>query len=187
MRKLTPQELSLQRPSPAEVRNRPRKPIYALADNVRSMHNVGALFRTADGAGLAKLFLCGISACPPRPEIRKTSLGAEEVVEWEYFPSAVQAVAALKAQGVHIVVLEHTDCSYDFRLAPYRFPLCLVVGHEQHGVSEEVIALADIAVEIPMAGVKESLNVSVAFGIAVYEIVRHYDAQQGQPVAPLGD
>lgn len=184
MRKLTSQELARHRVLRAGVANRPRA-IYALADNIRSMHNVGALFRTADGAGVAKLFLCGISACPPRPEIRKTSLGAEEAVVWEYVPSAVQAVAALKAQGVQIVVLEHTDCSYDFRLALYRFPLCLVVGHEQHGVSEEVIALADLAVEIPMAGVKESLNVSVAFGIAVYEIARHYDAQQAE--TPLSD
>ncbi|MBC7186858.1 MAG: RNA methyltransferase [Calditrichaeota bacterium] len=178
MRKLSPLELSRLRPSPAELRQRPRRPIYALADNVRSMHNIGAMFRTADGAGLAKLFLCGISACPPRPEIRKTSLGAEEAVPWEYVPSAVQAVRRLKAEGVQIVILEHTDCSHDFRVAPYRFPLCLVVGHEHHGVSDEVVALADLAVEIPMAGVKESLNVSVAFGIAVYEIVRHFDAQR---------
>jgi tRNA G18 (ribose-2'-O)-methylase SpoU len=165
------------------MRHRPRRPLYALADNVRSMHNIGAMFRTADGAGLAKLFLCGISACPPRPEIRKTSLGAEEAVPWEYVPSAAQALRRLKAEGVQIVVLEHTDCSHDFRVAPYRFPLCLVVGHEHYGVCDEVVALADLAVEIPMAGVKESLNVSVAFGIALFEIVHHFDAQQGQRLA----
>ncbi len=175
MRKLTPEELTQLRSATA-LGDRPRRAIFALADNVRSMHNVGALFRTADGAGVAKLYLCGISACPPRDEIRKTSLGAEETVPWEYVRSAAEAVARLKAEGFQIVVLEHTDCSYDFRAAPYRFPLCLVVGHEHHGVSDEVVALADLAVEIPMAGVKESLNVSVAFGIAVYEIARHHDA-----------
>ncbi|MDZ7271230.1 MAG: RNA methyltransferase [candidate division KSB1 bacterium] len=180
MRKLTPEELSSRRRSANALEGRARRAIFALADNVRSMHNVGAIFRTADGAGVAKLYLCGITACPPRAEIRKTSLGAEEAVPWEYVPSAAEAVAGLKAQGVQIVVLEHTDSSYDFRRAPYRFPLCLVVGHEYHGVSEEVVALADIAVEIPMAGVKESLNVSVAFGIAVYEIARHCDAQFDQ-------
>jgi tRNA G18 (ribose-2'-O)-methylase SpoU len=148
-----------------------RAPITVVADNVRSLHNIGALFRTADGANIENLLLCGISGTPPRNEIRKTSLGAEESVPWRYVADAGAAVGELSSKGYQIVVLEHTTRSQDYRLASYRFPLCLVVGHEFHGIGDELIGMADLAVDIPMYGVKQSLNVSVAFGIALYEIL----------------
>ncbi|OQX83489.1 RNA methyltransferase [candidate division KSB1 bacterium 4484_87] len=160
-------------PSLAEVQNRSRRPVSVVLDNIRSLHNVGSIFRTSDAAGVEKLYLCGITGTPPRAEIQKAALGSEKSVPWEYVSSAEQAVQQLKSQGYHIVVLEHTDAPQNFHQAEYNFPLCLVIGHEITGVSDEVIELADLAVEIPMFGIKQSLNVSVAFGVAIYEIIEH--------------
>lgn len=171
MRKLSFEELVESRPSLEEARKLAKHPIYALVDNVRSLHNVGSIFRTADGAGIQKLFLCGITGKPPQNEIRKTALGAEDNVPWEYHRSAIDVIRRLKAEGIQTVVLEHTTQSIHFQKASFRFPICLVVGHEHHGIAEEVVALADQAIEIPMYGLKGSLNVGVAFGIAIYQII----------------
>lgn len=179
IRKLSFEELVTARPTPETAKMRPRHPIYGLVDNVRSLHNVGSIFRTADGAGLQKLFLCGITGRPPQNEIHKTALGAEENVAWEYFSDPTEIINQLKANGVQIVVLEHTNQSVHFQQAEYRFPMCLVVGHEYQGISDEIISLADLAVEIPMYGLKGSLNVGVAFGIAIYEIVRQILIKNG--------
>jgi tRNA G18 (ribose-2'-O)-methylase SpoU len=176
LRKLSFDEISKGRGRSGE---KPRAPITVIADNIRSLHNVGALFRTADGANIEELVLCGISGTPPRNEIRKTSLGAEESVPWRYAEDAGEAAGELSARGYQIVVLEHTTGSQDYRSAPYRFPLCLIVGHEFHGVQEKLVGMADLAVEIPMHGVKQSLNVSVAFGIAIYGILFCY--RSGEP------
>lgn len=148
--------------------------LYALVENVRSLYNVGAIFRTADGAGVSKIFLSGITGCPPHREIRKVALGAEENIPWEYVPDPAPFLKKLKEKGVRIVVLEATDSSVIYHHAQYRFPLCLVVGHEYNGVSRETIELADLLIKIPMRGEKISLNVSVAFGIAVYEIIKSW-------------
>jgi len=172
MKKLSFAELRESRLNLKDAQNLPRFPLYGVIDNVRSLHNVGSIFRTADGMALRKLFLCGITGAPPKNEIHKTALGAERNVAWEYRQSAAEAVRELKATGVHIVVLEHTDSSQHFQQADYKFPICLVVGHEHNGVSDDVIALADQAIEIPMFGLKGSHNVAVAFGIAGYEIIR---------------
>lgn len=170
MRKLSFEEIQISRD-----RSRPiaKIPITVVADNIRSLHNIGALFRTADGANIEKLYLCGISGTPPRNEIRKTSLGAEESVPWEYTADARTVIDTLSFKGYQIVVLEHTTQSQDYRTAPYRFPLCLIIGHEFHGVQDELVGMADLAIEIPMYGIKQSLNVSVAFGIAIYELLSH--------------
>lgn len=146
--------------------------IYTLVENVRSLYNVGAIFRTADGAGVDKIFLTGITGQPPQREIRKVALGAEESVPWEYAAQSLPLLEQLKSQGVQIVVLETTPNSRPYYAVNYTLPLCLVVGHEFHGVSQEVIDAADLLVQIPMQGVKISLNVAVAFGIAVYEIIK---------------
>lgn len=146
--------------------------IYALVEDVRSLYNVGAIFRTADGAGITELFLTGITGCPPHKEIRKVALGAEETIPWQYHAESLELVKRLKEQNIAIVVLEATDKSIQYHEAVYEFPLCLVVGNEYHGVSEAVLARADLVIEIPMAGVKVSLNVAVAFGIAAYEIIK---------------
>jgi tRNA G18 (ribose-2'-O)-methylase SpoU len=171
IRKLSFEELIQSRPTPAIARDLPRFPMYGVVENVRSLYNVGAIFRTADGAGLQKLYLCGITGKPPHEEIHKTALGAEENVPWEYLPQAVTIIQQLKSRGVQIVVLEHTTASFHFQKAQFRTPCCLVVGHEHLGVSDEVVALADLAIEIPMYGLKGSLNVAVAFGIAAYQMV----------------
>ncbi len=146
--------------------------IYTLVENVRSLYNVGAIFRTADGAGVGKIFLAGITGRPPHREIRKVALGAEESVPWEYCPDSMEVVKKLKQENVQIVVLESTENSVLYDKANYSFPVCLVVGHEYNGVSDEVIQQADMVVKIPMQGMKISLNVAVAYGISVYEIVK---------------
>jgi len=146
--------------------------VYTLVENVRSLYNVGAIFRSADGAGVAKIYLTGITGCPPHREIRKVALGAEDVVPWEYHESALQLIRRLKRTGVHIVALETAENSKPFDAVTYRFPLCLVIGHEFNGISEEVLHEADQTVHIPMRGKKISLNVSVAFGVAAYEIMK---------------
>lgn len=143
---------------------------YVLLNNVRSLYNVGSIFRTADGAGVDKIILTGITANPPRKEISKTALGAEETVPWEYAEDPTEVVRKLKKGGFRIVVLEQSNASVDYRNVEYRFPVCLVIGHEREGVERKIIDEADIVIEIPMRGKKESLNVSVAFGVAAYEI-----------------
>jgi tRNA G18 (ribose-2'-O)-methylase SpoU len=147
-------------------------PLSVLVEDVRSLWNVGSIFRTADGAGFAKLFLSGITGCPPRKEIAKTSLGAEDHLEWQYFLSAVEIVPRLKAEGVLIVGLERNEQSIDLAeaLKDHRVskPLCLIVGNEVTGLSVESLAMCDLVCHLPMRGFKESLNVAVAFGIASY-------------------
>lgn len=162
------------RPSLKELNRLDRLPVYALVENIRSMHNVGSLFRSSDAIRLAKLFLTGYTPSPPRREIDKTALGATDSVPWEFRKDSVQLVRELKEKGVRIVVVEHTSDSIDYRKAAYSFPVCIVMGNEVDGVSEELVRLADQAVEIPMLGLKQSLNVSVAYGIMLYELLTRY-------------
>ena len=173
-RKLTDLELKESRPSLDEVRSQPRPPIYAILENVRSLYNVGSMFRTADALHLSCLYLCGYTGFPPRREITKTALGAEHTVPWEKHAEAAQLARSLQAKGMQIVVLEQTDDAVDFWEAPVRFPVCFVVGNEVIGVSEELVALADLCLELPMAGIKQSLNVATAFGVVGYELARRW-------------
>ena len=149
-------------------------PIYVILENVRSLYNVGAIFRTADGAGVKKIFLCGITACPPRGEIAKTALGAEEFVEWEYVEEAADVIAGLRREGVSIVGVELCEGAENYWEASYDWPVCFVFGHEVEGVSSDVLGLCDKVVFVPMYGEKESLNVEAAFSTVVYEAVRKY-------------
>jgi tRNA G18 (ribose-2'-O)-methylase SpoU len=180
IRKLVFEEIHSKRPTAAQIAEQKRHPFSALVDNVRSLHNVGSIFRSADAALVEHLYLCGITAKPPRDEIRKTSLGAEETVPWSFSASAAEVLSQLKRTGVQIVALEHTDVSVDFRRASYQFPLCVVLGNEYSGIQEPLIDFCDIAVEIPMYGIKQSLNVSVAFGVMMYELVRQWEDQKGR-------
>lgn len=172
MEKISYLDLIAASPSLEVLKKRPRRPVRVLLDNVRSLYNVGSIFRTSDAAGVEKIYLCGITGKPPRAEIHKAALGAEKSVPWEYFKNPIAIVQQLKAEGHRIVILEHTDEPQLYHQSKYQFPLCLVVGHEIAGVSDEVVALADLAIEIPMFGIKQSLNVAVAYGIAIYEIVK---------------
>lgn len=152
--------------------------IFALLENVRSLYNVGAIFRTADGAGISRIYLTGITGTPPHREIRKVALGAEEAVPWEYHRETASVIRRLRAEKVKIVVLETTHEARLFNEACYEFPLCLVVGNEYHGVSEATFTQADLHVRIPMRGSKSSLNVSVAFGIAAYEVANRLSIEE---------
>ena len=156
--------------------------VYLIADRIRSLHNVGSLFRSADVFGVAKLYLCGYTGIPPRKEIAKVALGAELTVPWEKRTQTWKLVEELQEQGVQVVALENisrTVLKYQKGLSlKYRaitdwipkFPLALIVGNEVSGVSRGVLARCDAIVHIPMLGQKESLNVSVAAGIALYHL-----------------
>ena len=173
MRKLTYEEIAQKRLSRDQLLREERFPVYVLLDNIRSLYNVGSIFRSCDGARISKLFLCGYTPHPPRTEIEKTALGSTATVPWEYIKNARDAVAALKSEGIRICVLEQTESSRSYySITPDVFPLCLVVGNEITGVSEQIIREADLAVDIPMFGMKQSLNAAVALGITVFEFVR---------------
>ncbi len=149
-------------------------PVFGLLDNVRSAWNVGSMFRTADAAGLGGLYLAGMTATPPRPDLEKTALGATRSVPWDYWRDPVAAVRHVQAAGLQVVALEQTDRAVDWLEDDYAFPLCFVVGHEVDGVGPGVLALADKVVEIPMAGAKDSLNVAVSFGLLAFELRRRW-------------
>jgi tRNA G18 (ribose-2'-O)-methylase SpoU len=155
-------------------------PVFGLLDSIRSVWNVGSMFRTADAVRLAGLFLSGMTATPPRADMEKTALGATLTVPWDYWENPVDVVRQLRDRGVAIVVLEQTPDAVPYHEYDYEFPLCFVVGHEVHGVSSELLALADTVVEIPMAGTKKSLNVAVSFGVMAFEIRRQW-LQQAAP------
>jgi tRNA G18 (ribose-2'-O)-methylase SpoU len=167
MRKMTHEEL-LARQEGARARS--RLPFHVVLNNIRSMHNVGSIFRTCDGAGVGKLWLCGITGYPPRAQIKKTALGADETVAWEYRQDACTLLDELKKEGFQIVLLEHTTTSTVYQDFTPRAPVCLVVGNETEGIADEVVNHCDAAIEIEMAGEKNSLNVSVAFGIVAYHM-----------------
>lgn len=173
MRKLSHEEIKSERKDLDNIDQHTRNPIYVLCDNIRSIFNVGSIFRTSDGAFIEKIYLTGYTPYPPRKEIAKVALGATESVPWEYYKDPLEVVSILKKQGVKIAVLEITDSkNHYWNVTKNDFPLCLIVGNEISGVSKELIDEADISFEIPMLGMKQSLNVSVAYGIAVYEMMR---------------
>ncbi len=144
----------------------------ALLENIRSLYNVGSVFRTADGAGFGHLYLCGFTGYPPRKEITKTSLGAETSVTWTYRHDSLDMVKELKNAGIFLIGLERNPTSILINDAIsqnlIKTPLCLILGNEVTGVSPKVLEMCDINLSISMSGIKESLNVSVAFGVASY-------------------
>jgi tRNA G18 (ribose-2'-O)-methylase SpoU len=149
--------------------------LEVLLDNIRSIYNVGAIFRTADGVGIRHLHLCGLTATPEHAKVRKTALGAEQAVPWTYYRNSLEAVTQLKARGMHLWALEsYPDARSLFEVAHelVSYPTVLVVGNEVSGVDPGILAQCHGKVSLPMHGVKESLNVAVAFGAAVY-VLRH--------------
>jgi tRNA G18 (ribose-2'-O)-methylase SpoU len=153
-----------------------RLPVVVLLDNVRSMYNVGAFFRAADGVNLRKLCLCGITAHPPKKAITKTALGAEETVAWEHDWDAVKTAEELRAEGYQLVAVETSPEAVDLFWWKPKFPLCVMFGHEVDGLRPELLAMADAHVRIPMLGQKKSLNVATAGGVVMYELLRKYRA-----------
>ncbi len=170
MRKLKVTELN--RIDVTEFKAAEKTPLTVVLDDIRSMYNVGSVFRTADSFRLEKLVLCGITACPPHPEIHKTALGAEDSVEWESAPSAKEAVEKLKSQGYEVYALEqveHSIALQDFNPVKGK-KYAIVLGNEVKGVAQEAVDACNGAIEIPQFGTKHSMNVSVSGGIAMWHI-----------------
>jgi len=167
VRKLTHEEIVSRQVIKA---GHPRLPVCVALNNIRSLHNVGNIFRTADGAGIEKIWLCGITGYPPQGGIAKTALGAQDHVSWEYREDILALLKELKNAGYQIVLLEQMQGSVSHDVFKARFPVCLVVGNEVDGVAEGLPFICDAAIEIEMAGIKNSLNVAVALGIAVYQL-----------------
>lgn len=172
IRKLSMDELD--RLSVDEFSQAEKIPVCILLDNVRSLHNVGSAFRTSDAFRIEKIYLTGITGQPPHREIQKTALGATESVVWEYYEHPAEAIKALKSQRYQILIVEQTTDSIPLQTftVSANAKYCLVFGNEVNGVSDEVIELADVALEIPQSGTKHSLNISVCVGIVVWEIFR---------------
>lgn len=162
------------RASVEEYRRQSKTPLAVVVDNVRSLNNIGSIFRTSDGFAASEVVLCGISACPPSPEIHKTALGAELSVDWRHFDDTVDAIATLRAEGWTIVCLEQVAGStmlQDFEPEAGR-KYAIVVGNEVDGVAEAVVDAADIWLEIPQSGTKHSLNVAVSAALAMWPVYR---------------
>lgn len=170
MHKLTMEELH--RLTKEEYEEVEKLPVVMVLDNVRSLSNVGAVFRSADAFRIGELFLCGITACPPHREIHKTALGADETVHWRYFSSTAEACRELKSMGYRIFAVEQVEGSVmlqDFKTEP---KMAFIMGNEVDGVSEEALPFCDGALEIPQQGTKHSLNVSVCSGIIMWNIFK---------------
>jgi len=152
-----------------------RHPVTIIIDNLRSAYNVGSILRTCDAALVDRVIFTGYTPPPDHPKVRKTALGAEVVVPWETQPDAAPVILQMKTDGYTVAALEITDSPYQFgNLEPRHFPLALLVGNEVSGVADEVMALVDLAIEIPQYGTKQSLNVSVAFGIVIMGVIERF-------------
>lgn len=153
-----------------------KMPLVVVLDNVRSLNNIGSIFRTCDGFAVASVVLCGISACPPSPEIHKTALGAETSMDWKYFPTTALALEALKAEGFEIICLEQVMGSVpmqDFEpMQGHKY--ALVVGNEVDGVAQDIVDASDICIEIPQSGTKHSLNVAVSAAITIWQFYKSW-------------
>jgi tRNA G18 (ribose-2'-O)-methylase SpoU len=147
-----------------------------ILDNIRSAHNVGSIFRTSDAGGVSKIYLCGVTPAPidrfgrVQPDIEKVSLGAEKSVEWEYVSSTKECIEKLKQDEFYIVALEQSENSIDYKKVPVSGKCAIVLGEETKGLSSEILVLCDVVAEIPMKGIKESLNVATAFGIFLFRL-----------------
>ncbi len=173
MKKLKLEELG--RISIDQFKEVEKLPVCIVLDNVRSLHNVGSAFRTADAFRIEKIYLTGITGTPPNREIHKTALGATDSVDWEYVDNSTEAIRQVKNEGYRIVAIEQTTEStplQSFSLDKSQ-KVCLVFGNEVNGIREEIINLSDQALEIPQTGTKHSLNVSVCLGIVVWEVYKH--------------
>lgn len=173
IKKLTHDEILHERKTNEESLACERHPIYVMLDNIRSLYNVGSFFRTCDSALVKELILCGFTPHPPRKEIEKTALGATDSVPWKYFKESLDAMAYLKDLGVKTFAVELTDKKrYYDTLQAEEYPLCLILGNELTGISDNILSVCDASIEIPMYGVKHSLNVSIAGGIVIFDAVR---------------
>ena len=183
MKKLSHDEISESRSTLDTLHKTEKLPVTVLLNSIRSNYNVGSIFRTSDGAMIEKLYLCGYTPHPlksslksGKKEIFKTALGATESVKWEYIKDPIEVIRKLKVDGIKIGALELTSTSTPYyNLTENIFPMCLVVGNEISGVSQEILDECDFSIEIPQYGIKQSLNVAVAYGIAIFELRKTFD------------
>jgi tRNA G18 (ribose-2'-O)-methylase SpoU len=174
MRKLSMEELG--RKSVEDFKLADKKPLVVVMDNIRSMHNVGSVFRTADAFLISGICLCGFTPQPPHRDIHKTALGATDSVDWLYYENTVDAVLALKERGYKVLAIEQTEGSIMLdEYAHKHLPTAFVFGNEVDGVSDEVLQVCDGVIEIPQWGMKHSLNISVAAAVVLWEFVRKVD------------
>lgn len=172
MRKLENNEL--ERKSVADFKTAAKTPIIIILDDIRSLHNIGSVFRTADAFLIEKIYLCGITATPPNKEIHKTALGATETVDWEHHKSVLEVIENVKKEGIAVFAVEQVENSIflqDFEIESGK-KYALVFGNEVYGVSQEAVALCDGCIEIPQLGTKHSLNISVSAGIVIWDLFR---------------
>jgi tRNA G18 (ribose-2'-O)-methylase SpoU len=171
MRKLKITELN--RLSKENFKQAKKIPLIVVLDNVRSLHNVGSVFRTSDAFLVEAVYLCGITATPPHAEIHKTALGAEDSVDWQYFENTLDAIAELKQKAYHIVAIEQAENSISLdKFIPQNKKYALILGNEVKGVDQNAMDFCDSCIEIPQWGTKHSLNVSVAAGITIWEMAK---------------
>jgi 23S rRNA (guanosine2251-2'-O)-methyltransferase len=177
MRKLSMEELG--RLSAEEAKTTTKIPLVVVLDNVRSMHNVGSVFRTSDAFLVQQIILCGYTPQPPHRDIHKTALGATETVAWQYFQTTMEAAMELKQKGYKLMAVEQTTNSISLPAFQWAgtVPIAIIFGNEVEGVSADVLALCDAAIEIPQYGMKHSLNISVAAGIVLYRFMELSDKQ----------
>ena len=172
MRKLKNSELK--RIEVEEFRKTPKTPLIVILDNIRSLNNIGSVFRTSDAFLIKKIYLCGITAKPPNKDIHKTALGATESVDWEYVGDALALVRGLQMEGIKVIAVEQADKSTDLRelVLEEGTTYAVVFGNEVKGVQQEVVSASDLCLEIPQYGTKHSLNISVSCGIVLWEMYR---------------
>ena len=174
-RKLANEELG--RIDLESFKNKEKTPIVVVLDNIRSLNNIGSVFRTADAMAIEAVYLCGITAQPPHREINKTALGATESVNWKYFEKTETAVSSLKEEGYTVLSIEQTEGSIylnDFNVEKGQ-KLALVFGHEVYGVEQDIIDLSDAVIEIPQKGTKHSLNISVSAGVVLWDLSSKFE------------
>ena len=182
MRKLSWDEID--RPEPEEVHDLPKHPVRLVVHNVRSIHNVGSIFRTSDAARIEHVHLTGFTGTPEHKDLHKTALGAQDSMSWSKHEEAAPLLNDLREEGYTIAVLEQTDASIPTtEVSPEAFPVCLVIGNEVRGIEDELVEAAELGLEIPQYGTKISMNVSVAYGIAVYDLIRTARSAFGPPDA----
>lgn len=170
MRKLSMAELN--RKSVEEFKQSDKMPVVVVLENVRSAYNVGSVFRTADAFLIEAVYLCGYTAYPPHKEIKKTALGADESVRWQHFKTAIEAIEVLRSEGYNIFAVEQAVDSYRLNQFTTTQKIAVIFGNEVSGVEQNTIAATDGCIEIPQLGMKHSLNVSVAAGVVLWELVR---------------
>ena len=177
MRKLKNEELD--RLEVSEFKEAKKSPIIIILDNIRSLNNIGSVFRTSDAFLIEKIYLCGITAKPPHNDIRKTALGSTETVDWEYYENTLDMVKKLKAEGIKVVSIEQTEKATmlnDFK-PQSNTKYAFVFGNEVKGVAQDVVDASDVVIEIPQYGTKHSLNISVSCGVVVWDVFSKLEAR----------